>query len=193
MQTKLHINLTQGIIDVEGDVELVRAVYEDFKDQLSGRYLPVPQSANKITVPAASDVPTTSAKLRRRPSSRKKANSTEGLDVGISADSPKLDKTIDTSRLEEFYGQFVPSSIPEKILIFLKYLTDEVGISIPNTDQVYTCFKQVKEKVPKAFAQAFRDAASKRGFIDFNSATDIKITILGDNHFNFQLKRKGAE
>jgi hypothetical protein len=35
LQNKLHINLTQGIIDVEGDADLVRAIYEDFKDRLT--------------------------------------------------------------------------------------------------------------------------------------------------------------
>lgn len=34
MTTKLHINISQGIIDVEGDPDLVRAIYDDFKDQL---------------------------------------------------------------------------------------------------------------------------------------------------------------
>ena len=33
MTTKLHINLAQGIIDVEGDPDFVLKVYEDFKDK----------------------------------------------------------------------------------------------------------------------------------------------------------------
>jgi hypothetical protein len=34
MPTKLHINLQQGIIDVEGETDLVKEVYADFKDHL---------------------------------------------------------------------------------------------------------------------------------------------------------------
>lgn len=34
MHTKLHINISQGIVDVEGDADLVREIYADFKDKL---------------------------------------------------------------------------------------------------------------------------------------------------------------
>ena len=34
MTIKLHINISQGIIDVEGDAAFVREIYANFKDQL---------------------------------------------------------------------------------------------------------------------------------------------------------------
>ena len=34
MQTKLHINLIQGVVDAEGDQAFVSKVYEDFKEIL---------------------------------------------------------------------------------------------------------------------------------------------------------------
>lgn len=37
MTTKLHIDISQGVVDVEGDPELVREVYRDFCDQLLGK------------------------------------------------------------------------------------------------------------------------------------------------------------
>ncbi len=111
----------------------------------------------------------------------------------MNPDSPKLDKNVDTSQLRVFYDQFEPGNAPEKILIFLKYLVEKASIDKPNTDQVYTCFHALKEKTPSAYAQAFRDTANKRGFIEFNSAADIQITIMGENHFNHDLKKKDAE
>ena len=35
MVAKLHINLSQGVLELEGDPEFVREIYSDFKDQLS--------------------------------------------------------------------------------------------------------------------------------------------------------------
>lgn len=35
MQTKIHINLTQGILEVEGESDFVRDIYNDFKSELS--------------------------------------------------------------------------------------------------------------------------------------------------------------
>lgn len=191
MTNKLHINLTQGIIDVEGDVELVKAVYEDFKDRLSAG------PASVHTPPSASeksnDDADKSIKPKHRSSRRKKAAQSGGVESSMNADAPTRDKNLDTSKLLAFYDQFAPANASEKILIFLKFLTEELEIDSPNTDQVYTCFLDAKEKPPKAFAQAFRDTSSKKGFIDLKSAEDITITTQGNNHFEFDLKMKTAE
>lgn len=190
MQTKLHIDLTQGIVAVEGDVEFVKAVYKDFKDRIAAHSpvasKPPEKSAAHVTSAGAETPP----KRKRRTTSRSAA---ETKTSGISADSPTRDKELDTSKLQAFYGQYAPRSAPEKILIFLKFLIDELGIETPNTDQVYTCFLDVREKPPNAFAQAFRDTSSKKGFIDFRSSEDITITTKGNNYFEFDLKRKDAE
>jgi hypothetical protein len=131
-------------------------------------------------------------KLRRRAAAKRKADGddTEGT---VSADHPKLDKNLDTSGLPTFYGQFEAKNNAEKILIFLKFMNDELQIKSPNTDQFYTCFEKVDERVPRAFAQAFRDASSKSGYIDYKSPTDIRPTIMGNNYFKLELKRKTGE
>lgn len=203
MTTKLHINISQGIIDAEGDPDLVRAIYDDFKDQLLDAVKRAPK-ASTATATATAPAPTPAEngdstpeasgkpKPKRRTPTKKKANG-EVSASGVVADSPKLDKNLDTSGLGAFYGKFAPKNNAEKILIFLKFMVDELGIENPNTDQVYTCFKAAGDKIPKAFAQAFYDTSSKLGYIDFRSSTDLPITIAGDNHFNHSLKKKGAE
>ena len=198
MTTKLHIDISHGIIDVEGDPELVREVYADFKMRLLSSVKfsqPEPAAAPAAThagngieiAPAA-----TKQKTKRRVASKKKANGDEG-GSGVIADSPKLDKNLDTSGLGLFYGQFAPKNNPEKILIFLKFMAESLHIENPNTDQVYTCFKATGDKIPRAFAQAFYDTSSKLGYIDFRSSIELPITIAGDNHFNHTLKKKPAE
>ena len=72
VQTKLHINLTQGIIDVEGDVELVKAVSEDFKKRLGEYSVPALPPAEQPAAPAASIDGSAAAKPKRRKASRKK-------------------------------------------------------------------------------------------------------------------------
>lgn len=197
---KLHIDLSQGVIDIEGDPEFVHEIYSDFKDQLASRAKLVSASANRSsragevegeTVDASGETPA-KPKAKRRAAPKKKAAS-EDASNGVVADAPKLDKNLDTSTLGTFYGQFAPKNNAEKILIFLKFITDTLQIESPNTDQVYTCFKRTGEKIPKAFAQAFYDTSTKHGFIDFRTSVDMPITIAGDNHFNHSLKRKDAE
>lgn len=199
MTAKLHINISQGIIDIEGDPALVREIYLDFKDQLMAGVKMGQQSATPTPAPAKpaenGDVTSEASpkpRAKRRASGKKKAASDEGSS-GVIADSPKLDKNLDTSGLGAFYGVYAPKNNAEKILIFLKFITDKLSVASPNTDQVYTCFKATGDKIPKAFAQAFYDTSSKLGYIDFRSATDLPITIAGDNHFNHTLKKKAAE
>ena len=190
MQTKLRIDLSQGVVDIEGDLELVREIYADFKHKLleESAFSPPRVPENKTDAKR-----TTSAKPKRRRVPRKKATS-EGDDSDIDADSPKMDKNLDTSGLAAFYGQYEAKNNAEKILIFLKFLTDQLEIESPNTDQVYTCYEAENERVPKVFAQAFRDASGRKfGFIDYNSPTDLVVTTKGNNHFKFDLKKKNTE
>lgn len=190
MHTKLHIDLSLGVVDVEGDLELVREVYADFKDKLLNvtGFFP-PQAPEDATKPK----PETSLKPKRSRATRKKTTAEEN-GSGINADSPKMDKHLDTSGLPAFYGQFEAKNNAEKILIFLKFLTDHLENESPNTDQVYTCYEAANERVPKVFAQAFRDASGRKfGYIDYNSPTDLVVTTKGNNHFKFDLKKKIIE
>ena len=192
---KLHINLTAGVLDVEGDVELVREIYSDFKDRLV-----IAAVKPRVPPPERQDEPDDAdeggkvrAKSKRKSPARKRSSG-EDAGQGVNPDVPKLDRDLDTSKLASFYGQYAPKNHPEKILVFLTFLTEEVSIESPNTDQVFTCYNKANERIPKAFAQAFRDTSGRTfGYIDYKSATDIRITTAGLNHFRHDLKKKGAE
>lgn len=193
MTTKLHINISQGVIDIEGDPDLVREIYADFKAQLLSGAQPAATSHETSEEPQneTADRP----KAKRRPATRKKASSgSEESGPSVVADSPKLDKNLDTAGLPAFYDRYETKNNAEKILVFLKFINDELNIESPSTDQFYTCFEKVNERIPKVFSQAFRDASGRKfGYIDYNSPTDIKITTVGNNHFKFDLKKKPSE
>lgn len=194
MAAKLHINLSQGVLELEGDPDFVREIYSDFKVQLLDR-----KSISSSMMPGneeQSSAVDDHGKIKARPRRRtapKVRNSGEDSGSGVNVKAPKLDKNLDTANLLEFYKGFEPKNNSEKILIFLKFINDILNIDNANTDQIYTCYKKTGEKIPSAYAQAFHDASSKHGYIDFNSASDIKVTISGDNHFNLDIKKKNAE
>lgn len=197
MTAKLHINISQGIIDVEGDPELVRAIYNDFKEQLlAGASMQPPPSPPLDEAEGAGTGEESfrpKAKAKRKAPARKRP-SIDDNGANVSADLPKLDKNLDTSGLPAFYERYEATNNPQKILVFLKFMSEELGIDNPNTDQFYTCFEKVNARVPKVFSQAFRDASGRNfGYIDYNSSTDIKITTVGSNYFKFDLKKKSSE
>lgn len=194
MSAKLHINILQGVIDIEGDPGLVREIYADFKNQLLGGTITRGQSSvERNEAEDVEEAPKQRVTAERKAVSRKRPDGDE-LGRGVNADVPKLDRDLDTSRLTAFYGQFKPKNHPEKILVFLRFLINELGIVAPNTDQIYTCYTKVNERIPKAFAQAFRDTSGKSfGYIYYKSSTDMKITTAGANHLKFDIKKKDAE
>jgi hypothetical protein len=189
--------MAQGVIDIEGDPDLVREIYRDMKEHLLRAESPRPTERRDATGTAAAAAPDksgeTKPKGKRRTATRKNSE-IKDAEPSVLADSPKLDKNLDTAGLPAYYRQFEPKNHPEKILVFLKFMTDELKIESPNTDQFYTCYERVNERIPKIFSQAFRDASGRKfGFIDYNSPSDIRLTTTGNNHFKFDLKRKSAD
>ena len=176
ISTSSRVSLT-----IEGDLALRR--FQGAGERLPSRYTGIEQ---------ANDAPPGKAKTKRRARVKDKAVDKEAT-RGVVIESPRLDKNLDTGGLEDFFAQFAPTNNSEKILTYLKFIVEELNIPSPNTDQVFTCFKATGQKIPEAFPQAFYTASSRHGFIDFKSASDISITIAGENHFNRKLKRKTAE
>lgn len=190
MQTKVHVNIPKGIVEVEGDAAFVKEVYQDLKDEILKAF-DGDHSTNEESASAADEMDTPKRTKRK---SKKKRSATSTVTGSVNPDNPSLDKNFDTSGLADFYKQFSPKNHAEKILIFLMFLADSKGIQIANTDQIYTCYDTVKVKAPRAFGQAFRDASSKKfGYIDYNSASDISVPFKGKQHFNHEIKRKSNE
>lgn len=187
---KLHINLNQGLIDVEGDEAFVRAVYDDFKGVLT-----VPNTAQAPNEPSDDGLgeptieypaKTPGKRTKRRP--RKTSDGSEPRS-GWSGYKPQLDNSLNTASLADFLAKASPKSHADKILTFVRFLEDELKIHPCSADQIYTCYRIAKEKMPEAFVQAFRDTQNKNGYIEAPSPTEITATIIGNNHFEHDLTK----
>lgn len=198
---KLHINLVQGILDVEGDVELVREVYRDYRDRLIVKPAELQPKATERASPEADsggDVAATPGfkeseivKRKRKPSSGKVAK--EGSS-GISSYKPSLVKDLDTKDIRTFLAAFEPKNHHDNIVLFTMYLEGK-DISPASFNQIYTCYRDAQIKTPVAFTQAFIDArGNKKGFIEFTDPTNVTLTERGRNHGQFGgIKRKNPE
>jgi hypothetical protein len=198
---KLHINLIQGILDVEGDVEFVREVYRDYREGLIYKPLDPPADMGS-TAENGGDVGETAASIggskendgarRRRRSSANKAPKESGS--GISSYKPMLVGDLDTKEIKKFLGDYEPKNHYDNIVLFTLYLESK-GISPASFNQIYTCYRDAQIKTPVAFAQAFIDArGNKKGFIEFNDPSNVTLTERGRNHGLFGgIKKKVSE
>lgn len=190
MAAKLHIDVSQGVLNVEGEEAFVKSVYDDFKGRLadSVRRPPLEVIDASLGVEKAVEVGAPQQR-KRKPSVRRSSDSTKSK---IADYSPKFNPNLDLAKLEEFYSTFDLKNHREKILIFAVFLRDVLGKAPCEADEIFSCYQTVKTKteIPEAFVQALRDAQNKGGYIEFVSPQEIKITIAGENYFNQKIKRK---
>lgn len=199
MNTKLTINLRDGILDVDGSEEFVRTVYEDFKGEVAKR-LPLAADAQRqieaapltLIEPIAG---TTEVKPKKQPHAKRATATGEGQKARTGKYKPTFDPNLDLNGLVEFYDELKPMNAAEKILIFAVFLKERLKIVPCTADQIFTCFFTVKDrtKIPEAFEQAFRDTQSRTHFIQVTSLQDITVTIPGSNHFVEMKKRKAVK
>lgn len=189
MQTKIHINIPSGIVEVEGEENFVLSVYSEFKELLIKKF----QETHGISFKNEDNLQSNKGEKKRRVSKKTNRNS-DNSNQKVKQYSPTLDKTLDLSLLPEFFGKYIAKSHPEKILLFAVFLREKLNISPCTADQLYSCYIKLKERLPKVFLQAIRDTHGKKnGFVDYKAVDDIFITTIGENYFNHDLPRKDAQ
>lgn len=181
--TKIKIDIGQGIIEAEGDEQFVKSIYNDFKDRLNA---PAARSGSGSGKRRGSKPKVANNDGSEKPKKAKTKNS----------DTPSLVKDLDLTggkdypSLRDFYGEYAPKSNMEKNLIFAYYLQHKASHSNIGVDEIYTCYRNiVKLKVPKALTQSLIDTSARKGWIDTKSLSDLKVPIAGMNHIEHDMAK----
>ena len=194
---KIRIDLAQGIVEAEGPEEFVKAVYSDFKDRL-----------DEPSDGGSSSIHTRTKKKKKKKKKRPKQATEEANGNGAKKKSKRrrtsgtraqIIKDLDLSgggkkpRLKDFYAQYKPSTYFEKNLIFVYYLTHELGLSDIGVDHVFTCYREVPVRIPGALPQSLKDTSQRRGWIDTTSLSDITVATAGLNYLEHDMPKADAE
>ena len=114
MNGKLHIDIEKGIIDVEGNEELVKTIYADFKERL------LLKGGRRSTEDVEKIERDVLVKRSTKTKSREKANGGEDRKPKSADYVPALVTELDLGALPGFYTKFETKNNPEKILVFLE-------------------------------------------------------------------------
>jgi len=176
--TKLHIDLTNGILEVEGEEEFVNKIYNDFKDELAG--LKTLKRSPKISEKDRSgDKPDLEIKdTKQSPIKGKSKGSKESYTLIKDLDLTKGDRE---ASLKDYYKEKSPSSFVDKNVVFVFYLKKIANVSKVTLNHIYTCYEEVGSRKPSAFKQSVADTSSKKGYLDTASFEDINVSIRGEN------------
>ena len=189
--TKLRIDLTQGIVEVEGDSSFVQAVYEDFRERL------LSETAEAVKTPIRAK---TKKKSPAEPKDKKEAGtSTKKKKNSGGSASGSIVKDLDLSggakgeRLKDFYNSYKLASNMERNLVFVYYLQHTLAIENITLDHVFTCYRDVGVKVPAALQQSLWDTTNRKGWLDTSSSENITVTVPGMNYLKHDMAASGTE
>lgn len=164
--TRLKIDWNNGILEVEGEESFVREIYNEYKEQLRG---PAPR--------AVTEVPS-------RPVAHKRKESYQIVkDLDLSGRDGK-------ESLKSFYAKKAPETALERNTVFTYYLQKISGMKGVNANHLFTCYKDVGEKIPSALRQSIIDTSFKKGWIDTKSMDDITLTTHGETLVEHELPRR---
>ncbi|HEX8193580.1 MAG TPA: hypothetical protein VF552_11850 [Allosphingosinicella sp.] len=200
MVAKLKVDLSAGVLEVEGPEDFVREIHEAFRSYAPQQARPLTKPEPLLRQEAASDgtngaadsEPQAAPKRRKGSSRRAKTATAEGA-VRPTQYAPTVIRDLDLKGLKEFIAPYTLNGHADKILAFGMYLRDQMGIHPFSADHLYTAYRFVGERTPGAFLQAIRDASKKKDLVDYQSPTHISITHIGENRFLHDLPQAGTE
>ena len=189
MNTKLKMDLLAGVLEVEGSEDFVKQIYDDFKASLAESKLAAltPDNEDKTK------------KVEQKTAQKKSQPASSTVSKGKTKKAPGLLKNLDLSggsdkpSLKEFYGRYDHKSNFERNLIFTYYLKEELEIEKVTLDHIFTCYRHVGQKIPKALEQGMRDTAKAKAWVDIDNVEDIKVPIAGMNHIEHDLPKSKVE
>ncbi len=214
MTTKLKIDLTQGLLEVEGSETFVKAIYSDFKLHFIGddagealvtsarrrrkraKPAPAPVEAEPpaTTVSAPVSAPEAAGAVARpkeksKPRSRKtKAPAKESTYSFLS--DLVLSAEGDRVSLVEFMDNKFPITNEERNLVFLYYLQYLKKDKQLNVDHIFTCYKAAKIRVPLNLEASLRTTVEHRRWIKMTKTGKLSVSPAGKLYVEKQLPKK---
>ncbi|MDM8519568.1 hypothetical protein QUF64_05925 [Anaerolineales bacterium HSG6] len=202
MTTKLKIDLTQGVLEVEGSETFVRNIYNDFKTHFVPDAEPLPDTqlpprtrrakTKKPTIPEPStDIipettkpapPKTKTKSRAK-TIRSKNGYTLLTDLDLTANSDHLG-------LMEFTDFKFPITNEERNLVFVYYLKETLGLTKVTADHIFTCYKEVHIRAPVNIENSLEITAEHRNWISISKTGALTLTRHGKKYVEERLPVK---
>lgn len=176
---RIKIDVSAGILEVEGDEAFLREIYEDFKNRVKIESS-TPPAKSLTAAKKDDDSKEKTIKAKTKPSARKESYSFV-KDLNLRGDGESVES------LGTFYGKKQPSSALEKTTVFVYYLDKLANVERITVDHIYTCYKEVGAKVPTALKQNLLDTAHRKGTIDTSSLDAISLTTRGENMVELDL------
>ncbi len=211
MTAKLKIDLSLGILEVEGSETFVKTIYNDFKAQfIQGESAaaepqpPTPRRRRTRTQKTASksEAAAVAPVTESAPAARSEATPPTPEESRVSPATPapvpsyvrikdlNLSATPNHPSLVEFMDSKLPITNEERNLVFLYYLQHVINLETVTIDHVYTCYREVNIRAPLNLEYSLRTTAKQKGWITLTEDGQMTVTPEGKAYLETQLPKK---
>jgi len=215
MTTRLKIDLTEGVLEVEGSESFVKAIYSDFKAHFIGEEaaetslaLRKTRKSRKRTKKAKVQT-TTPSPEKEEPSAAKSEPAAKPEPAPPAKPEPPptpkpappkpgytvindLDLSAGDGRpsLVEFMDTKFPITNEERNLVFLQYLQKNLNLKSIKADHIYTCYRAVKIRAPLDLEASLKTTANQNKWIKITKTGNLSVTAAGKRYVEKQLPKK---
>jgi hypothetical protein len=202
MTTKLKIDVSQGILEVEGSESFVKVIYNDFKTHFVGI-----DTADELT-PArrGRKVKTAEESVAEVPAEFEPGIEPVIQEEMIETPLPKpetppasvytLIKDLELGAAEgrlslvEFMDSKFPLTNEERNIVFLYHLQQNLKLKAITPDHIYTCYKHARIRVPLNLENSLRITTDQHGWIKTTKNGHMQLTPAGKLYIEQQLPKK---
>ncbi|WP_411819540.1 hypothetical protein ABFZ85_12145 [Hyphococcus formosus] len=132
----------------------------------------------------------------RESENRTPRKSTSSRNKGRSGVNPKYNSELDLLKLPAFLNELVLKNNTEYVVAFVVFLAEELKLKEISSDDIYTCFCELKTKVkmPKSIDVPLKDAKNKHHVITYEAGFNkITLPAKGSNFFHHDIKKRTRE
>lgn len=179
-KTRIKITIGNATIEIEGSQEYIE------------KKLKEPESFSGLVKQAGEAVPAISPEVKAKGQEVKAAKRkrvTKGIESHNLVTDLDLSGTETVPSLKDFYNEKKPTYSQESNAVFLYYLKKMRNIESVGIDHIYTCYKDVKTRVPGRLYQNMIDTCKRKGWIITENMDDLRIGTLGENFVEKELPK----
>ncbi len=206
MTTKLKIDVSQGLLEVEGSESFVKVIYNDFKIHFVGLdtaddLTPARRGRKvKTAEEVMTDVPVDSEpgiEPAVEPVIQEEMIETP-LPKPVAAPAPvytvikdlELGAAEGRPALVEFMDSKFPLTNEERNIVFLYHLQQNLKLKAITPDHIFTCYKHARIRVPLNLDNSLRITTDQLGWIKTTKNGHMQLTPAGKLYIEQQLPKK---
>jgi hypothetical protein len=194
MTTKLKIDLSQGVLEVEGSESFVKIIYNDFKTHFAGietfDELKSTRRSKKVKAAAKVAPPKPAPKPVAEEEKAEPIPQKPSLPAYVLIKDLSLGAADSRPSLVEFMDSKFPITNEERNIVFLYYLQHTLNLKEITLDHIYTCYRETKIRAPLNLENSLRLTADQHGWITITKAGKMTLTSAGKSYVEKQLPKK---